>query len=104
MGGKIMSQRINVRPQEMGNMANQVRQQAEEWQGFVSNSKQNVRAMDAMWEGLGNATFNNIWQQHEQQFVQLRNLMTTYYNAITAAAQRYTEAENQVQGIVRRGH
>jgi WXG100 family type VII secretion target len=99
-----MSGKIRVRPQEMGTMANQVRQQAEQWQNLVNLTKQDVRAMDAMWEGLGNNTFSNIWQQHETQFIRLRELMTTYYNAITTAAQRYTEAENQVKGIVSRGH
>jgi len=60
--------------------------------------------MDAAWEGLGSDAFTPIWQQHEQQFKQLFQLMQQYSMAIKAAAARYRDAEQRIQTVVRTGH
>ena len=95
-----MSQIIKVTPEQMQARGNQVQSHIEGWTTQVNQIKEHVRTLDGMWEGQGNVTFMTIWNEHEQAFVRLRDMMVQYKEAIGAAAVRYTQTDQEVSGIV----
>ena len=95
-------ERIRVSPDGMDQAAARMAQQANEWQTNVDQVKTCVVQLDSMWEGLGNNSFNNIWNEHAQNFVRLHQMMQQYHDAIRAAANKFRQTEQQVSSIVSR--
>ena len=93
---------IRVSPDQMDGAAARMDGQINEWDAQVANVKNCITELDSMWEGLGNQTFNNIWQEHAQQFVRLKQLMMEYQAAIKAAAAKFRAADQNVSSIVGR--
>lgn len=93
---------IQVTPELMRNTSKQVDNKIVEWNAAVSKIYQLANEMDAMWDGLGNDSFNVAFQQERPKFDQLNVLMTDYSKAIVTAATLYEQGENEVKQIVTR--
>jgi len=80
----------------------QVQSSSDEWRSAVDQIYGYAREMDAMWDGLGNDSFNIVFNGERPNFDNLNALMTEYYNAIMRAAQLYDQGEQDVRNIVNR--
>ena len=93
---------IRVTPELMRTTANNVQARSNEWRAAVTKIYALAQEMNAMWDGLGNDSFNIVFNGDRPNFDNLSALMTEYYNAIARAAQVYDTGENEVRNIVTR--
>ena len=93
---------IRVTPELMRGTAQSVQAKTDEWRVAVTKIYQLVQEMDAMWDGLGNDSFNMVFNGDRPNFDNLNALMIEYYNAIMRAAQAYDAGEQEVKNIVTR--
>ena len=95
-------ERIRVSPDQMDGVASRLSGQMGDWESNVGSIKNCITQLDSMWEGLGNQTFANLWQEDSQNFTRLQQLMSEYQQAITRAAAKFRETDQTVSGIVGR--
>lgn len=91
---------INVKPEEMNAVAQNIEGKIQEWQQAVQRLYTLHQEMDAMWDGTANDAFNQSFSEDLQKFNQLTQLMTEYSTAIKTAATNYVSGEEEVQSIV----
>jgi len=94
---------IKVTPQQMRTIGQNMNTSSSEWDGAIKKISGLVVEMDAMWDGLGNDTFNAVWKRDEGSFTKLTILLKEYADAIRKAADTYDAGEQEVRGIVTRG-
>jgi len=97
-----MAQQIHVTPELMRTTARQVQSNVDDWRAAVEQIYNHVREMDAMWDGLGNDSFNKVFSGERPNFDNLNTLMTEYCNAVIRAAEAYDRGEEEIRGIVSR--
>lgn len=93
---------INVTPELMRSTAKKIDSSIIEWNESVKKIFGLVEEMDAMWDGLGNDSFNIIFKQEEPKFNNLNILMADYTKMVAEAANRYDTGEQEVKTIVSR--
>ena len=93
---------IQVTPELMRDTSRQVDSIITEWDGAVRKIYQLVEQMDAMWDGLGNDSFNIVFQNDRPKYNNLNILMADYSRAIVSAANLYDKGEQDVKDIVTR--
>ncbi|MCL2016895.1 MAG: WXG100 family type VII secretion target [Defluviitaleaceae bacterium] len=93
---------IRVTPQTMRAAADRLNGQADQWRVAVNQITQFVTEMNSMWDGLGNDSFFNVYQEDKPRFDQLQQFMQEYIAAINTAAATYDQGEQAVKGIVSR--
>ena len=93
---------IRVTPELMRSTAQSVHARSDEWRTAVTRIYALAQEMNAMWDGLGNESFNIVFNGDRPNFDNLSALMTEYYNAIMRAAQVYDAGEQEVRNIVTR--
>jgi len=91
---------IKVTPQQMRTVASNITNGANEWDASVKKIIGYVHELDAMWDGLGNDTFNAIWKSDEGSFTKLSLLMREYAQTVNKAADNYDTGEQEVRAIV----
>ena len=94
--------RIEVQTQNMRGAANEFQGKSAEWQNYVNQIWQHLQELDAMWDGDANVAFDALVEEDKPKFDRLQRMMEDYKAAITAAAERYDEAEEEVKNIVSR--
>ena len=95
-------ERIRVSPDQMIAAAQRLDGQIREWDARVNDVKNCVNELDTMWEGLGNQSFNAIWQEHADAFRRLKQVMLEYQVAIKNASSKFSASDQQVSSIVGR--
>lgn len=93
---------IQVTPELMRDTSKQVDSKIVEWNAAVSKIYNLANQMDAMWDGLGNDSFNVALQNDRPKFDNLNVVMTDYSRAIVTAANLYDSGEQEVKNIVTR--
>jgi WXG100 family type VII secretion target len=93
---------MKVTPDQMDAIATQVQGQKTEWDVALQQINGFVTEMNTMWDGLGNDSFHNVFQQDIPVFQQLGQMMTEYQEAIKRAATAYRDGEQVVKSIVTR--
>ena len=93
---------IQVTPEMMRNTSKQVDSKIVEWNAAISKIYNLANQMDAMWDGLGNDSFNVVFRNDRPKFDSLNILMTDYSRAIVTAANLYDQGEQEVKNIVTR--
>ena len=93
---------IRVTPEQMRSSAQRVHGQTNDWRTAISRINVLVADMAAMWDGLGNDSFMNVFREDQPRFDQLLVMMNEYYTAIQTAAQAYDAGEQEVSNIVSR--
>ena len=93
---------IQVTPEMMRSTARNVDSKIVEWNAAVSKIYNLANQMDAMWDGLGNDSFNQVLQSDRPKFDNLNILMSDYSKAIVTAANLYDTGEQEVKNIVTR--
>lgn len=93
---------IQVTPELMRSTAKNVDSKIVEWNAAVSKIYNLASQMDAMWDGLGNDSFNVVFNNDRPKFDSLNILMSDYSKAIVTAANLYDTGEQEVKNIVTR--
>lgn len=93
---------IQVTPELMRDTSKQVDSKIVEWNAAISKIYNLANQMDVMWDGLGNDSFNVVFQNDRPKFDNLNVLMTDYSRAIITAANLYDSGEQEVKNIVTR--
>ncbi|MCL2287256.1 MAG: WXG100 family type VII secretion target [Firmicutes bacterium] len=92
--------KIYVTPEQMDASARNVQNYADQWWTAVTNIKQYVEELNAMWDGKASEGFRATFAQDAAYFVKLSELLTEYYTAINTAAIYYAEGEKEIYSIV----
>ncbi len=93
---------IQVTPELMRSTAKNVDSKIVEWNAAVSKIYNLANQMDAMWDGLGNDSFNIVLNNDRPKFDSLNIVMSDYSKAIVTAANLYDSGEQEVKNIVTR--
>jgi len=93
---------IKATPQQMRTVSANMNTNSSEWDGSIKKISGLIVEMDAMWDGLGNDTFNGVWKRDEGNFTKLTLLLKEYAAAVKYAADTYDAGEQEVRGIVTR--
>lgn len=93
---------IKVTPEMMMSTSKEIDSKIMEWNQAVQKIYALAAEMDAMWDGLGNDSFNVVFNDDRPKFTNLSNMMTEYSEAIKQAASAYVAGEEEVRNIVTR--
>lgn len=91
---------INVTPESMNQIANDIDSKIEEWNEAVTKIYALKDEMDSMWDGTANDAFNNMFAEDQPKYNRLIQLMQEYSKAIKVAANKYIQSEQEVKAIV----
>ena len=92
--------RIQVTPNEMRAEASRVQAEIDKWDQDYREFCSMVQELSECWQGLGNDSFANRFNEEKPKFEQLTQMMTEYRTQIVNAANTYEENERQASQIV----
>lgn len=91
---------IKVTTEGMRSAAFEFSAKMHEMESSVNQIWSLLAELDAMWDGDANEAFNALIEEDKPKFERLYEMMETYKNAITTAAQKYEEGETEIKNIV----
>lgn len=96
----MAADRIEVNTQLLGRLVSDMREDAASIRNYVQEIYQNIRELDAMWDGPANQAFNLQFEKDRAKLLDICSEIENYIDKVKDAQDEYNRCESAVADMI----